>query len=508
MILKLNRQSHTPVYLQIAQQVKALVAEGTLKIGDQLPPSREWATILGVHRTTVNNAYAELEADGIITSHVGRGTFVAAQPRSSDNVVDFVRPRPTFSPLFWDALFVSEPEEDRLHSLIHLRQTDKTISFTHALPSAELFPLDDIKRSLDRVLRREGHVLMQCGESSGYGPLREYLLGHLAAAGIRASIDEILITNGCQQSLDLIRRVLVGPGDTVLIENPAYPGAFSVFGTKDVKCITIPVGENGVDLRALEDVLSHQRAKLLYTTPTFHNPTGVTMDLAARRRLLELAMTYRVPIVEDDIYGELRYDGASLPSLKALDENGVVIYINSFSKVGFPGLRVGWITAPGMVIERLTLAKQSCDLHTNSLAQAVLCELSKHGVLAKHLKRVRRAYGERRDRMLDALEKYFPKDASWSRPEGGMCVWVTLPPPLDATHILSLSAPEGILFSPGEIFYLCAPPANRMRLTFSMAEAARIEDGVKRLGSILKKQLSQLRAQPARFKPAARTALV
>jgi DNA-binding transcriptional MocR family regulator len=508
MILRLDRDMHTPLYLQITQQVKALIVEGRLKIGDQLPPSRELATTLGVHRTTVNNAYAELEADGIINSHVGRGTFVAASPRTSQQVLELVRERPTFSPLFWNALFVGELEEDPLQSLLNFRTADNMISFAYALPSPELFPLDDIKRCVDRVLRRDGRRVLQMGESIGYLPLREYLVGKLAASGVRVKADEVLITNGCQQSLDLIRRVLVGQGETVVVENPTYPGVFSVFDTNDIKCTSVPVGSNGLDLNALEDVLSHRRAKLLYTAPTFHNPTGVTMDLAARRRLLDLALQYRVPIIEDDIYGELRYDGPALPSLKALDEQGVVIHLGSFSKMGFPGLRVGWIAAPRIVIDRLSVIKQACDLHTNLLAQAALCELSRHGLLAKHLKRVRRAYAERRDRMLDALDRHFPKEADWSRPEGGMSVWVTLPAMLDATHLLSLAKQEGISFSPGINFYLSAPQLNTMRLTFTMMEGPKIEEGVKRLGAIVKRQLHHMRAQPLAVEPAARTALV
>jgi DNA-binding transcriptional MocR family regulator len=507
MILKLDRQTHTPMYLQIAEQVKALIAGGTLKVGDQIPPSRELAGTLGVHRTTVNNAYAELEADGIITSHVGRGTFVAASPRSA-TVVNFVRERAALTPLFWEALFVSEAEEDRIHGSLPPPDTDNLISFAYALPSPELFPLDDIKRSVDRVIRRDGRAVLQMGNRMGYAPLREYLLGKLAADGIHVKADNILITNGNQQSLDLLRRVLVGPGDAVVLENPTYPGAFSVFDTKDIKCISVPVGENGIDLDALEDVLSHQRAKLIYTTVTFHNPTGATMDLAARRRLLQLALTYRVPIVEDNIYGELRYDGVTLPSLKALDDNGVVIHLDSFSKMGFPGLRVGWMVAPSLVIERLALAKQACDLHTNLLGQAVLCELSKHGLLAKHLKRVKRAYAERRDRMLRALEKYFPEGARWNRPQGGMSAWVTLPASLDAGHVLSLARQEGVIFSPGARFYLASPQPNTMRLTFTTVEPEKLEEGIKRLGAIIKKQLAHVKAQPARSEMVARTALV
>jgi DNA-binding transcriptional MocR family regulator len=507
MILKLNRQSHTPLYLQIADQVKGLIAQGALKIGDRLPPSRELAVDLGVHRTTASNAYGELEADGIINAHVGRGTFIAAYPRETRRALD-AKPRPSLSPLFWNALFVAAPKEDRLRSLLHVRPTGDVISFAYALPSPDLFPMDDLKRCVHRVLRREGRTVLQMGESFGYMPLREYLAGRLAASGIRASADEILISNGCQQSLDLIRRVLVGPGDAVLIENPTYPGALTVFDTKDIKCIGVPVGDHGVDLNVLEDLLSHHRAKLLYTTPTFHNPTGAAMDLTGRRRLLDLALKYHVPIVEDDIYGDLRYDGPSIPSLKALDEHGVVIHLGSFSKMGFPGLRVGWVAAPRLVIDRLGVAKQSCDLHTNLLAQVTLFEFSKHSLLSKHLKRIRRAYAERRDRMLAALKRYFPEGAVWARPEGGMSVWVTLPLALDATHVLPLALQAGIAFSPGATFYLTAPRPNTMRLTFTTVTVPQIEDGVRRLGALLKRQLAQARVKPAGVTSAAQTALV
>lgn len=508
MILRLDRESHTPIYLQIAQQIEALISEGTMKVGDRLPPSRALAARLGVHRTTASHAYAELEDHGVIQAHVGRGTFVAALPSTARKLSSTPHDPPPFSPLFWNSVLIDEVKKERLRSLLHDRPSEEFISFAYALPSPELLPVDDVKHCVDRVLRQEGRTLLQMGETLGYVPLREYLIGRLSAAGIQIKAEEILITNGCQQSLDLIRRALVAPGDTVLVENPTYPGALTVFDAQDVRCLGIPLGEKGLDLAALEDVLSRHSAKLLYVTPNFQNPTGSTLDLAARRQLLALAVKYRLPIVEDDIYGELRYDGSSLPSLKALDEKGVVIYLSSFSKVGFAGMRVGWIAASSLVIDRLSLFKQSSDIHTNVLAQATLCELSRQGMLDRFLKRARRLYAERRDRMLAAMQKYFPSGAMWSHPEGGMSIWVRLPLSLDATHILSRAVQEGVVFSPGVNFYLGTPRMNTLRLTFSTMEAARIDEGIKRLGSLLKKQLSRAKAQEARYEAVARTALV
>jgi GntR family transcriptional regulator/MocR family aminotransferase len=315
----------------------------------------------------------------------------------------------------------------------------------------------------------------------------------MALSGIHVHPDEVLITNGCQQSLDLIHRILVRPGDEVAIENPTYPGAISVFCGNHAKYISIPGADTGLDLDVLEDILSQRRPKLIYTVPNFHNPTGVTMDLVSRRRLVEMAARYRVPIVEDDIYSELRYEGAALPPLKALDRYGLVIYINSFSKVGFPGLRVGWIAAPRIVIDHLNAAKQRCDLHASLLAQASICEFTRRGLLVKHINRSKKAYAARRDAMLQALERYLPEEAGWNKPEGGMAIWVKLPETLNANQLLPQASEQGVVFSPGEYFYACSPQPNTMRLSFTMASPAEIEEAIKRLGTVIKSRLASLK---------------
>ena len=508
MIFEIDRETGIPLYLQIAAQVRDMVSDGKLKIGDRLPANRELARTLGVNRTTVTTAYAELEADGLINSHIGRGTFIAGVPvrRGSRTPLESERPAPTA--MLWNAILAERRNDAWMNGLFVAQQRKDGISLAHGLPHADLFPLEDFRRCVDRVLRREGKVLLQLGLSSGYPPLQEYIAGQMALSGMSVKPEEILITNGCQQSLDLIRRVLVGQGDETVIESPTYPGAISVFSMDGVRPIAVPVANNGLDLDVLDDILSQRRPKLIYTIPSYHNPTGVTMGMAARRRLLDLAIKHRVPIIEDDIYRELNYDGPMLPSLKALDRYGVVIMINSFSKVGFPGLRVGWIAGPRVVIERLNVEKQSCDLHASLLAQAAIHEFSKHGLLSKHIRRVKRAYAQRRDLMLAALEKHFPAEARWNKPDGGMAIWVELPPALNANEILLLASERGVTFSPGEHFYSGSPPRNMMRVCFTNAGPAAIEEAIERLGVIIKGRMSSLKKQAAVRRPEGFRALV
>jgi len=522
--LELDRKSRIPAYVQIAAHVRNKMIGGVLKIGDRLPPNRELARRLEVHRTTVTTAYAELEADGLISSQVGRGTFVSALPAPSATTImagAFVRgisrrseAAPSTgaslvaaassstpvkpSPMNWSAILLPVQRDRWLSGLLHSSSERDVISFAHGLPESSLFPTDDFRRSVDRVLRREGQALLQLGATSGYAPLLEFLCSNMARDGINVRPDEVLITNGCQQSLDLIRRILVGEGDEIAIEEPTYPGAISVFCSTGSRYATIPVSAAGMDLTVLEDVLMQRRPKLIYTVPTFHNPTGVTMSLSARRRLLELAVRYRVPIIEDDIYRELHYEGPMLPSLKALDQHDVVISINSFSKVGFPGLRVGWIAAPRIVVQHLNIAKQNSDLHASLLTQAAIFEFSRHGLLAKHIRKVRKEYATRRDLMIGAMEKHFPAGVRWNKPLGGMAIWVNLPEQLTAGEVLMHSAERGVVFSPGEHFFTAVQRHNSLRLCFTMASPAKIEEGVKRLGAIIKDRLSVNRKTKAR----------
>lgn len=511
MHLTLDPASSTPLYRQIRDQIRQLIASGTLTRGDRLPPSRELARRLGVHRTTVANAYAELSADGWIAGHVGRGTFVSKGIEAAGPAPSTAKDsRLITNGYLWTTLLAETTHDDPLDVLLTdvLASGPELISFITARPAEELFPVEEFRRCCSEVLRREGKRLLQLGPSDGYGPLKEFLREELRREGIMVGLGEILITNGCQQALDLIRKVFVRSGDTVLLENPCYPGAIQSFQTGSVKCIGVPVSDKGLNLEALESLLVQNRARLLVLTPNFHNPTGTTLSLDARRRVLELALRHQVPVVEDNIYGGLRLRGRELPSLKALDRTGLVLHLNSFSKVCFPGLRVGWIVASEPVIERLRIAKQATDLHTDQLAQAALAEFGRRGFLRRLLARMHSVYRTRLEAMEKALECHFPQEVHWVRPEGGMSLWVRLPEGLDAGVLLFKARERKVLFSPGRFFYFQAVQPNTLRLGFSGATPTQIEEGIEILGSLLKSEIRQQRQLTPRPTRAARVALV
>ena len=484
MLITLDAHLRQPLYIQIRNQIRERIVTGALKVGERLEPSRELAKQLGVHRTTVGNAYADLEAEGLIQGTVGRGTFVSPFA-STLSAPKATSARPSYD-FFWDGFFAHEQGDDSLGRLMASAFRPDVISFAVTHGSAELSAVDLVRRATDAVLRREGAKILQYGSSEGYLPLKRYLQNRLRRDGIPVELDEILITNGCQQSLDLVRRSLVSAGDSVACENPTYTGLWNVFESTGVRLIGVPVGLEGMDLDFLSAVLEQNKLKMVLASPNFQNPTGQTMPLEARKRLLALAARSQVPVVEDDIYGALRYRGRELPPLKSLDKNGLVIYLNSFSKVGFPGLRVGWVVAVRRVIEHLRWAKQRADLHTNLLGQAVLEELGRRGWLDKLLRRTRKVYERKLGVLRRAAERYFPPDATCLYPEGGMSVWVELQPRLDAADLLVKSQERGVIFAPARYFYFQEARHNAFRLCFTHVTDEQIEKGIGILGELLR----------------------
>ncbi len=487
MLITLDASLQHPLYVQIRDQIRERIVAGALKVGERLEPSRELAKRLGVHRTTVGNAYAELEAEGLIQGTVGRGTFVS--PFASTLTAPKAPSTRATNDFFWDSFFAQEQRDDSLGRLMASAFQPGVISFAVTHGSAELSPVDLVRRATDAVLRREGAKILQYGSSDGYPPLKRHLQNRLRRDGIPVELDEILITNGCQQSLDLLRRSLVSAGDSVACENPTYTGLWNVFESTGVRLIGIPVGAEGMDLDFLSAVLEQNKLKMVLTSPSFQNPTGHTMPLEARKRLLELAARCQIPVVEDDIYGALRYRGRELPPLKSLDKSGLVIYLNSFSKVGFPGLRVGWVVAARRVIERLRWAKQRADLHTNLLGQAVLEELGRRGWLDKLLRRTRKVYERKLGVLRRAAERHFPPEATCLYPEGGMSVWVELPAHLDAADLLVKSQDRGVIFAPARYFYFQEPRHNAFRLCFTQLTDEQIEKGIGILGDLLRAEI-------------------
>jgi 2-aminoadipate transaminase len=509
----LQPESHVPLYVQLRDQLRALVHAGDLRPGDRIPASRELATMLGVHRTTVANAYAELESEGLIQGHVGRGTFI----RGNGNGLKITPPAPAVlnghNGIRWELLFADERGDETLSRLTAAAPED-ALSFVMARPAADFFPVDELVNCVNAVLRREAGDVLTLGPSDGYAPLKEALLELLRRDSIPAKDENLLITGGCQQSLDLISKAFVRPGDSVILENPTYPGAVTIFNSARARCLAVPVRTHaepgsalGVDVEALEGTLAANRVKLIVLTPDFQNPTGTSMPLASRRKVLELAARHQVPIVEDHIYARLHAHDERIPSLKQLDRSNLVIHIDSFAKVAFPGLRVGWIVAPAAAIERLRVVKQATDLHTDQLAQSLFAEFLRRGLFAKHVAKMRKIYASRLFALDEALRKYMPADTRWTRPEGGMCFWLELPPGFDASELLIHVKERGVLFAPGRYFYVQGPLPNTLRLGFAGLNEKQIARGVQTLADQLKIEMRK-RERGVRRAERSRVALV
>jgi len=477
---QIDVSSGVPIYRQVYAHFKNLIVSGRLQAGDRLPATRELAGKIGLNRTTITAAYELLEAEGLIRRHVGRGSFVADIARPARRRLD------------WQAL-LSQPEWD----LPHLPPpANVRISFATSRPSADLFPLQDVRELLDQILDSAAADVLQLGSPTGYPPLRRYLWQAARQAGEARDSDEIIVTSGCQQALDLLQRVLIEPGDTVAVEDPVYPGVHQVLVRGGARLAGVPVGRRGIDLDRLAAVLRSRRPKLLIVTPDFQNPTGVTMPLEERQTLLQLCRDSGTIVAENDIYAGLRYEGAPVPSLKQLDEAGDVIQLRSFSKVAFPGLRVGWVLAPRAVIARLAEAKQWSDLHTDQLAQALLWRFAESGRLDQHRRRVIEGGRRRLAAALESCRRHLPAGAHFTRPEGGMNLWVELPELLDADGLLPAAHAAGVDYLPGRYFAVNRPCHHALRLSFAGTSPAGIREGIAILGKLFREELDRARAFP------------
>lgn len=469
--IPISHDSEVPLYKQVYEQLARLIRTGELARGERLPATRELAGLLGLNRTTISAAYEMLEADRLIEGHVGRGSFVTGAAGTGERKVD------------WDGIL--PPANPNIGFV------STEISFVMSRPSRELFPLDDFRASCEAVLRRGDLAdILQLGSPSGYEPLRRVLLEEARKQRLAQPGDDLIITNGCQQALDLIGRVLVHPGDTVAVEDPVYPGLKNLLAGMGAQLAGIPVGADGVDLAAADRVL-RERPRFLVVTSNFQNPTGATLPLAARRALLETARAAGVPVVENDTYGELRYTGQPLPALKQLDESGGTILLRSFSKISFPGLRVGWALGPKPLIDRLRHAKEAADLHTDHLSQAVLLEFLESGRLESHRARVLAAGSASLAATLAGCREFLPSGTRFTRPEGGMNVWLRLPEPLDAAALLPRARKEGVAYLPGHYFTVARPDPGALRLSFASLPPEQIRKGLAVLGRLVAAELER-----------------
>ncbi len=406
----------------------------------------------------------------------------------------------------WEGRYAQRTQRMRssmIRELLKLTEEPDLISFAGGLPAPEVFPVEEFADAAKRVLEEHGAQALQYSTTEGFLPLRQMIARHTARYGIHVGPENILITSGSQQALDLIGKVFINPGDRVLVERPTYLGALQAWNAYQAEYISVPLDEDGMCLDGLEEALRNG-PKFIYALPNFHNPAGVTLSLERRQQLVEAAEKNGVPIIEDDPYGQLRYEGDHLPSLVRLESelqrddgalySGNVIYLSTFSKTLAPGLRLGWIIAPVEVTRKLVQAKQGTDLHTSTLTQMMAYEAARGGFLDKHIKRIREVYGQRRRVMLTALERYFPEGVHWTRPQGGLFLWVTLPEEMDAAELLREAVKEKVAFVPGTAFYADGGGQNTMRLNFSNATPEQIEEGILRLGRVIERALSPVRA--------------
>jgi 2-aminoadipate transaminase len=478
--VSLNPASDVPLYKQLADTVSGMICRGSMKPGERLPATRELAGQLGLNRTTVSAAYALLEESGLIQGHVGRGSFVAKREHSTLPATD------------WDAILPAI--DSGFGPAIH----ETEISFANSRPAGDGFPLAQFRRLAKQVIdSSDAAEILQLGSPHGYGPLRRYLLEQAAETGIARPGDDLIITNGCQQGLDLVARLFARGGDNVMLEDPVYHGVVRVFSRAGANIVSINITDAGIDVDRLEDLFLQHRPRLLVLTPSFQNPAGVTIPLARRRRIVELAQRLGVVLLENDIYSELRYQGTPLPTLKQLDETGNTILLRSYSKVSFPGLRVGWVLAPRAVIDCLAEAKQISDLHSDQLSQAVLLRFAESGELAQHIERTVRAGRERLKAVLSACAAYLPSGAKFTRPEGGMSLWIELPAPLNAEHLLSRVEERGVNFLPGRYFSARRAHARGLRISFGGLAPEQITRGIQILGEAARRELVASAASPS-----------
>jgi len=350
------------------------------------------------------------------------------------------------------------------------------------LPSPQTFPVERMRAAYDAVLTRQGTTALQYGPSDGYLPLREWIAGQLSTDGARIVPEQVLMTSGSQQALDLLGKVLIDEGSKVLVETPSYLGALQAFSVYRPEFVSVPTDDSGL----LPDSLTTlgQGARLLYSLPNFQNPTGRTMSIERRQALVETCARLGLPLIEDDPYGALSYRGEPLPKMLTMNPEGV-IYMGSFSKVLTPGIRLGYVVAPVPLIHKLEQAKQAADLHTAQVTQMVVHEVVKDGFLDQHVPTIRRLYSDQCQAMQAALAEFFPTGTTWTRPEGGMFIWASLPGQIDTMQLLEEALVEKVAFVPGAPFYANEAECNTMRLSFVTVPPEKIREGIARLGKLI-----------------------
>ncbi|MEZ4522389.1 MAG: PLP-dependent aminotransferase family protein [Thermomicrobiales bacterium] len=468
--IDLDRQQDAALYLQLCDALVSAIDDGELVPGERLPSERDLARQLGVSRTTVINAYDELRARGLVRGQVGRGTFVDARPDHTD------------APFAWRgkvSLGALRTLDPTLRWITNVASDTSMISFAPALPAIDIFPVDKLKDAVADALDRYPLRALTLSPTEGQPELRK-----AAAKRIGARPEQILIVSGAMQGIDLVARCLLDPGDTVIMDRPGYLGAIQTFRASGASIIGWDIERADVD--ELEDLLMRYRPKLLYTNPTFQNPTGRVMPRGVRQDLLDLANRYRLPIVEDEPYRELGFDGSPPPTLYSLDRNALVIHLHTFSKTLAGGFRMGFLAAAEEIIDQLALFKQRSDVTSPSLEQFIVARMLTGDFFDRHMERLRIEHKRRAGAMLAALERNVPAGTLSIDPVvGGLYIWVTMRGRQDGYELLRRSESAGVVFVPGETFYPDVAGKNQFRLCFAAVTPERIDEGIAKLGPLI-----------------------
>ena len=384
-----------------------------------------------------------------------------------------------------------------MRDLMSITDRPDVISLAGGLPDTSLFPPDVLESTLVTLSRTLSAEALQYGPTEGHLPLKRCIVEVMAAEGMSVEPDDLIVTTGGQQVIDLVTRTFIDPGDTIIAEAPTYPGAVPSFTSFEADVVQIEVDDQGMRVDELEATLDRleaegRRLTYIYTIPTFQNPAGVTMSLARRRRLVEIANERELLVLEDNPYSLLRYEGDSLPTLRSLDGGNFVMYLGTFSKIFSPGLRIGWLEAPAPVLGKINLGKQAADLCTSSMTSYLVSTYFAQADWLDYVGSMTEIYRARRDTMLAALERYFPPQATWTRPRGGLFIWATLPAGIDTTDLLAKALSENVAFVPGAAAYMDGRGHSSMRLNFSGMDEERIVEGVRRIGEVVDSQISLL----------------
>jgi DNA-binding transcriptional MocR family regulator len=475
-MLEIERQfvrTSRPLYNHLVSIVEAAIVRGELPSGARLPPERELAGRLRISRTTVVSAYRELESRGLLRGYVGRGTYVCAAPD------------PTGTPFAWRGKIAAaalRSSDSTLRDALRHASDRRLLSLAAGEPAIDCFPTARFQQAVDYVLRKDARAVWGHGPTEGQPALRDAIAERFNVPG-----DSVLILAGALQGLDLLARCLIDPGDAVVLDRPGYLGAIQSFGAAGAKLIGWDIAR--ADLDELEDLLVRYRPKLIYTNPTFQNPTGLTMPVRARRELLRLAERYRVPIVEDATYGELHFAEPPPPTLRDLDTSNIVILLSSFSKVMAPGLRLGWLSAARSIIDQMALIKQRMDPHTQNLAQLAVARLMRDGSFDEHVTKLRGEHERRCAKMMAAIQRHMPAGAlRFAKPHGGLFLWCRLAPGVESPSLHDRARAAGVAFLPGPAFYPDPGGTSELRLCFSSVLPGEIDDAIKRLAGCMRQR--------------------